>query len=365
MVHHPFYQKNSSKDEYHIVPDEKDAQTNRRNHRQKTPILRLAAKVLVYGMLFIFLLISMVFLIWYFNVAQTLPSVADLQTKASQFETSQILDRDGNLLYEIVDPRAGRRDYVTIDQISPFMIATTIATEDKDFYIHPGFDLFAILRATVQNLQSGTIVSGASTITQQLARNVLLTAEERTERSILRKTKEIFLAAEITRRYTKDQILELYLNENYYGNYAYGIEAAAKTYFGIPAKYLDFAQAAFLAGLPQAPYFYNFFTNPERTLKRQKTVLQLTLSMSRENDCISVSNAQERLCIDTSMVERAVVELEDYDFEHVNFTYKYPHWVNYIRQILEENMVHNRRFIKRALQFIRPLTPDCRIWLRK
>ncbi len=216
-------------------------------------------KVFLFTLLGTAFLITAFGMIFYMTVASTLPDVGDLQTKASQFQTTKILDREGNLLYEIIDPNAGRRNYVSISDISSFVVAATIATEDKDFYNHPCFDMIAIVRAVIQNLQSGTTISGASTITQQLARNLLLTAEERSQRTIERKIKEIFLAAEITRRYTKDQILELYLNENYYSNFAYGIEAAAKTYFGIPAKYLDFAQSAFLAGLPQAPSVYDIF----------------------------------------------------------------------------------------------------------
>ncbi|MGE5224393.1 MAG: transglycosylase domain-containing protein, partial [Omnitrophica WOR_2 bacterium] len=169
----------------------------------------------------------------YYSIAATLPSVEDLRQRASQFETTRILDRNGNVLYEILDPKAGRRTYIKLNRISPFLIAATIATEDKEYYSHPGFDPAAIVRAFYQNTQGGnTVVSGASTITQQLARALLFTPEERVEQSYMRKVREAILAAEITRRYSKDEILELYLNEIYYGNMAYGIEAAAETYFG-------------------------------------------------------------------------------------------------------------------------------------
>src|SRR5690606_18592772 len=107
---------------------------------------------------------------------------------------------------------------------------------------------------------------GASTITQQLARALLLSPEERAQRTYTRKTREIILAAEITRRYSKDEILELYLNEIYYGNLAYGIEAAAETYFGKTAKDLTLAEASFLAGLPQSPATYDVYINPEVTI---------------------------------------------------------------------------------------------------
>ncbi len=115
----------------------------------------------------------------YYQIAATLPSVDDLRLRASQFETTRILDRNGNTLYEILDPTAGRRTYVPLERVSPFMIAATVATEDKDFFSNPGFDPLAIVRAFGQNFQSGETVSGASTITQQLASALLFSPEER------------------------------------------------------------------------------------------------------------------------------------------------------------------------------------------
>ncbi len=199
----------------------------------------------------------------YMEIARTLPSVDELQTRASQFETTYILDRNGNILYEIVDPNAGKRTYVPLERISPpYLIAATIATEDKEYYNHPGFDLIALGRALYTNYTSGGIVSGASTITQQLARLLLLT-DERYEQTYERKAREIILAAEITRRYTKEQVLELYLNEIFYGNLSYGIEAASATYFNTTAAELNLEQSAFLAGLPQAPAVYDVYNNRE------------------------------------------------------------------------------------------------------
>ena len=272
----------------------------------------------------------------YMRIASTLPSVDDLAAHASQFETTQILDREGNLLYEIIDPNAGRREYIKISDISPFMAAAIVATEDKDFYSHPGFDLIAIARAAMQNLNAGATVSGASTITQQLARNLLLDAEERNQRTIERKIKEIFLSAEITRRYSKDQILELYLNETYFGNFAYGIEAAARTYFGVPAKFLNLAQASFLAGLPQAPSLYDVYTNYDATLEREKTVITLMYLVSWEQNCIYVGNSSSRVCVKETDVSDAIAEIEATNFKQVNFSIKYPHWVTLVRSRLEE-----------------------------
>ena len=271
----------------------------------------------------------------YYKIAATLPSVADLQQRASTFETTRIFDRNGNLLYEILDPTAGRRTFITLDKISPYMVAATIATEDKSFYSHPGFDWTAILRAFWQNFQGGETISGASTITQQLARGLLFSPEERTEQSYMRKVREALLAAEITRRYTKDQILELYLNEFYYGNLAYGVEAASETYFEITADKLDLAQASLLAGLPQAPSVYDVYHDRESVRERQKQVLTLMYEASNEQGCIFVSNSPKRVCVDVPVAVEAYTSLENYQFNPPEVQMRYPHWVNYVRSILE------------------------------
>jgi membrane peptidoglycan carboxypeptidase len=273
----------------------------------------------------------------YYSIARTLPSVEDLQTRASTFETTRILDRNGNVLYEILDPNAGRRTYVHLDKISPYLVAATIATEDKDFYSHPGFDIAAIIRALWENYRTGGQGGGgASTITQQLARALLLSPQERAERTYLRKAREIILAAEITRRYSKDQILELYLNEIYYGNLSYGIEAASETYFNTSADKLTFAQAAFLAGLPQAPSVYDIYSNRDATLARNEEVLVLMFTLSNERGCIPVSNSPAPVCVDPSTATRAADEMRNYNFPPPVVNMRYPHWVNYVRSVLEQ-----------------------------
>ncbi|MDO8463733.1 MAG: transglycosylase domain-containing protein, partial [Gallionella sp.] len=276
------------------------------------------------------------FVYQYYVIASTLPEVGDLRERASQFETTRILDRNGQPLYEILDPTAGRRTYIPIKNISPNLVAATIATEDKDFYSHPGFDPYAMLRALWQNYSSGGTVSGASTITQQLARALLLSPEERAERTYTRKSREIILAAEITRRYTKDDILELYLNEIYYGNLAYGIEAAAETYFGKSAKDLTLGEASFLAGLPQSPAVYDIYTNSEITLIRQQQVLVLMFELSTAKGCIKVSNSPEPICVEPLAATQAADEMKTYSYRTPSFDAKYPHWVNYVRAQLEE-----------------------------
>jgi penicillin-binding protein 1C len=271
----------------------------------------------------------------YNSLASTLPPVEDLDQHGAQFETTRILDRQGNLLYEILDPQAGRRTYVPLDDISPYLVAAVIATEDSQYYSHPGYDLWAMLRALWQNFESGEVTSGASTITQQVARNFLFTADERSQVSPQRKAREIMLAAEITRIYTKDQILELYLNQVYFGNMAYGVQAAAETYFGTTASELDLAQASFLAGLIQAPSVYDVYTNREVTLKRHQDVLVLMVQTSLEQSCITVSNANEPVCVTPELAGDASAELFNYEFREPDIQIRFPHWVNYIRAELE------------------------------
>jgi len=315
-----------------------------RRSDKKRKFLRVKDKksCLVYsllGFLLVGIIIAIIVLsfliIQYFNIASDLPSVDNLADYASKFETTRIYDRNGNLIYEILDPSAGRRTYVPLAEVSPQVIAATIATEDKDFFTNPGFDPWGILRALWQNYTSGRVVSGASTVTQQVARTLLLSPEERTEISTRRKAREIVLAAEITRKYSKNEILELYLNENNYGNLAYGIEAAAETYFNTSADQLDLAQASFLAGLPQAPAIYDIFTNREASLLRHLDVLNLMYQLSSERSCIPTISGQPRVCVSLDDAVAAAQMIEGYPFEQRLVSMPYPHWVNYIRQQLE------------------------------
>jgi penicillin-binding protein 1C len=271
----------------------------------------------------------------YFQIASTLPSVEDLKARTAQFETTRIYDRNGDRLYEILDPNAGRRTYIPLAKISPYMLAATVAAEDKNFFSHPGFDIWGILRAFTQNISSGETVSGASTITQQLARMVLMTPEERSERSYLRKVREALLAVEITRRYSKEEILELFLNENSYGNLAYGVEAAAETYYRTTADKLTLEQASLLAGLPQAPSVYDVYTNRDAALERQRQVLVMMIEDSQEQDCIFVGSGMAKLCVTADDAVAAWTAAQSAVFSSPDIYLRYPHWVNYIRLLLE------------------------------
>ena len=192
-----------------------------------------------------------------------------------QTPSVRIVDRNGRLLYEALEDQGGRHVVVPIGSIPLACRQAAIATEDRRFYAHPGVDLQGVLRAAWINLRGGQALAGGSTITQQVARNLLLEDAERGERSLRRKLREAFLAWRLTSHYSKDEVLAYYLNQTYYGGMAYGLEAAAQTFFGKPVSVLDLAECAMLAGLPQAPAFYNPYTDLAAARHRQSIVLSL------------------------------------------------------------------------------------------
>ncbi len=251
-------------------------------------------------------------------LAVDLPSPNQLYERAAAPST-QIYDRRGRLLYEILDPHRGAHTPTSLDEIPSACVNATIATEDASFYHNPGVDAWAIVRALWINLRGGEILSGGSTITQQLARNLLLSPEERTDISLERKLREAILAWRLARNYSKGEILTLYLNETYYGNLAYGIEAAARTYFTKSAAELDLAECAMLAGLPQSPASYNPLENLKSAKARQSIVLKLMV----KNDYISQQEA------DLAVSEKL-------SFASTPFSIKAPHFVMYIRGQLEK-----------------------------
>ena len=201
--------------------------------------------------------------------AVDLPPVQQLATSYLN-QDILIYDRHGTLLADV--GRSGdHRIAVPLTAISPYVLEATIAIEDRTFYTNPGIDPFGIMRAAVADLSHQSVQQGGSTITQQLAKVALMTSPR--ENRVQRKIKEMILAVQLNRSYSKEQILEWYLNTVYYGNQTYGIEAAARSYFHTTAKALTLAQAAMLAGLPQAPTAYNPVINPAAARRRQVQVL--------------------------------------------------------------------------------------------
>lgn len=250
-------------------------------------------------------------------VVVDLPDIEELYQRTTA-PTTKIYDRRGVVLYEINDPYGGLHTPLRQEDIPHLCQEATIATEDASFYRNPGVEIRAIVRALWINLQGGEVLSGGSTITQQLARNLLLSPEERTELSLMRKTREAILAWRIARHYPKDEILTLYLNEMYYGSLAFGIEAASRAYFGKHASELDLAECALLAGLPQSPARYNPLESPSAAKERQRVVLQL---MAKQG---YITQEQARLA-----------EVEKLSFASVPFAISAPHFVMYVRGELE------------------------------
>jgi penicillin-binding protein 1A len=184
---------------------------------------------------------------------------------------------DGSLLGSI--PAERNREPVPLSRMSPWLPKASVAIEDRRFYEHGGVDYVGIVRALWHDIGAGKVVEGGSTIDQQLVRN-LYTGRERT---FDRKLKEACLAMKLSSRWSKNKILATYMNTVYYGNHAYGVEAAAQTYFSKHARALTLSQSALLAGLPQAPSIYDPFHNPQAALARRSEVLQAML----ENDAIT------------------------------------------------------------------------------
>lgn len=226
--------------------------------------------------------------------------------------STKLFDRNGKLIYEIFSEK--RRTPLDLSEIPETVKKATIAIEDKDFYKHRGFSFTGMARA-VYKIAFKQKLEGGSTITQQLVKNSLLTQE----RTIRRKVREFFLTTIVEGIYTKDQILEMYLNQIPYGGTAYGIEAASETYFGKSAKDLTLSEAALITGLPQAPSRYSpFGSRPELALVRQKEVLKQMV---------------EKKYISQDEADRA--SKEELKFAKITPP-KAPHFALWIKEILAE-----------------------------
>jgi membrane peptidoglycan carboxypeptidase len=262
----------------------------------------------------------------YAMLTRDLPSLTQIANHAS-FKTAQIFDRRGQLLWELYDPQGGKRTVVPLNEISQNLIDATLAAEDAFFYEHRGVDLRATIRSAFLT-GSGSSTTGASTITQQLVRNVIMSPEERKQVTITRKAREIILAYQLDAKLSKDEILEMYLNEVFYGNQAYGIEAAAQSYFDIHARDLDLAQAAMIAGLVQSPSEYD----PTRT------------DVPRTSDGIPLLTKERQAYVLEQMTRHGFIteqEARDAYSEPIvikprQVDLKAPHWVMYIRDLVEQ-----------------------------
>ena len=250
-----------------------------------------------------------------------LPS-PDKLTDRSIAQSTKIYDRNGKLLYEVFADK--NRTLVDLNQIPLSLIHATISTEDSDFYRHRGLDFLGIARAGYNVLRGRGLQSG-STLTQQLVKNALLTPEQ----TISRKLKEFILSLQIERKYSKDDILKMYMNEAPYGGTAYGVEAASQYYFGKRAQYLTLAESALIAGLPQSPTYYSpFGPNPENAVARQHYVLWLmrTRGWLEKNG--------ERKYISEEEYENA--KKEPIKYATIQQEIQAPHFVMYVKSLLSQ-----------------------------
>ncbi len=265
--------------------------------------------------------IGMVGAIIYNNLAEDIEAgivALDAARDREIFESTRIYDRNGELLWEFFGE--GKRAAISLSNVPQSMIDATVSVEDDTFFDNDGYDLAALIAALIANLRNpDDRPIGGSTITQQLVRHIVFDYEERTAVSYNRKAKELILSYIMSRKFSKEEILEMYLNEIYYGNLAYGVEAAAQTYFGKPASELTIAESALLAGLPQSPIELDPLTNLDGAKNRQWLVLNL---MAEDG------------ALDTALLESTY--LKEITFAQQEVSLEAPHFAIYVRQQLEE-----------------------------
>jgi penicillin-binding protein 1C len=249
----------------------------------------------------------------YFFILHDLPSAASLKDYKSFPVSTHIYDRNGKLLYEIYKDQ--NRTPVKLSVLPKYVYQSTIAIEDKDFYRHGGISLVSGVLRALKEIVVKQSLQGGSTLTQQLVKGALLTPE----RTIQRKIREIVLAIQTEKMFTKDQILEMYLNQVPYGGSSYGIEEASKTYFGKPAKDLTLEEAALLAGLPQAPSLYSPYNDPELAKARRNEVLK---------------KMYEQGYIDKA--RRDAAQTASVSAIPLKVSIKAPHFVFYVKSLLEK-----------------------------
>jgi membrane peptidoglycan carboxypeptidase len=237
-------------------------------------------------------------ILFYTRTAQEIGSPGAVIAAVADYGGAQIFDRNGTLLYRFPDPNGGIQAPMPLDRISPAIVNATVSTEDASFLRNPGVDVQGIGAAVLRNFQqTGDPFSGAggSSITQQLVKNTLIPGEERTAHSLSRKATELVYSLKLTQDYSKEQILDWYLNTVNYGGVYDGIESAAEGYFGVHAKDLDLAQASMLAGIPQSPADYSPYSNPEGAKIRQSEVLDLMVRHAYITDAEADAAKKENL----------------------------------------------------------------------
>jgi len=258
----------------------------------------------------------------YYSMSRLLPSGPGGLTYQAR-DATRIYSSDGVLLARLYEEN---RDVIGIEKIPKDLQNATIAIEDKRFYQHVGFDPYGIARAMWINVRGGSMEQGASTITQQLARNIYLSRKK----TIARKLQEIAMAMAIERRFSKQQILEMYLNEVYYGSGAYGVESAAQTYFGKHTSGLTLPECALIAGLPQRPSGYSPFNDMDASVGRRNVVIQ----KMADQGFITTETAQQAMAATVHLAHKPA-----------DLRWRAPYFVSYVIQQLGdeygESTIHN------------------------
>ncbi len=319
-----------------------------RRQRQQTLRTLLTVGLLGVGAIILLLACGLGFIfVQYSNMAGQFQSqVAALANYRPQFQTARVLDMNGGLIAELNSQQGGARTTITLDKISPFMLHAVISLENERFYQDPGWDWIAIGRAFIQNLSSGQVESGASTITQQIAEQLILKQPTTTPEL---KLQELVIASEIAKQYDKNFILQLYLNEIFFGNQSYGVEAAAQFYFGHSANDLNMPEAALLAGMIAAPSAYNpvrvggednatYATRRDQTFQRMDAVINRMQTVG----CIQFQHTpylNQPFCVDANVVKQATVQkalVVSTEYKPRDVKFKYPHFVQFVTAQLEQ-----------------------------
>jgi len=288
--------------------------------KSKVNFSKKKAIQLFLGFLFLFILI--------FRLTPYLLPITEKDLQRESFHSVKFFDRDGKLIQEVLSENSSRSIHIDLEQVSPYFLKAIIASEDKDFYRHNGIDYMAILRATWQNLKEKKVVSGASTITLQLARMM-----RPGRRTLLKKIKEAYFAYRLEAGLSKDEILESYINRIPMGGNIYGIEGASKAYFGISSSDLTLAQASFLASIPNSPTRLNPYNNPEEIKKRQKYVLE---------------KMEEQNLIEKERIDRILKE--DISLKPQTASFLAPHFVFSLMETLPADVQKVKVTIDRDLQ---------------
>ncbi|MGQ9907371.1 MAG: transglycosylase domain-containing protein [Candidatus Flexifilum sp.] len=295
---------------------------------------------------------------WYNSILEPWrDEIAALASYQPQFQTARVYAADGSLIAELVSENAGARTVVSLEDVSPYLVHAIISVENPTFYDDVGFDPVAIAGAMVQNLTGGTLAPNQNTITQQVVRNLVL---QDTSGSPARRLEELVIASAIAQQYDKNFILQLYLNESFFGNQSYGAEAAAEFYFDARATDLDIAQAALLAGLIDAPAAYDPVVNREAAFARMNAVLDRMAAVG----CLQFQHApyintpfcvtQRDLTSGTTVLAKARVEARNYEPRTDNL--QYPHFVNYIQAQIEQSFGSSEMF-RRGFNIYTTLDP--------